>query len=120
METKAAKVLNEGDAVACFYMGKLQGIAKVERVTATQAILTNGNRLRRTEGAGCLDEIGAERWNHRAYYFATDEHRSELALRKARAKVMASIDSLRSAVATGGMEYVEKVATMFQPNPLKK
>jgi hypothetical protein len=120
MANETNKLLNEGDEVACCYMGKLQSIAKVARVTATQALLTNGTRLKRTEGAGWLDEVGAEKWNHRAFYFATDEHRKELALRDARAKVMAAIDALRSAVATGGVAYVEQVATLFQPNPLKK
>lgn len=97
--------INEGTEIAIYNSGKLIGIKKVERVTATQAILTNGTKLRRNN----LSEVGGETYSHASYELVTPAIRAEFELKRSRNVVLKRIEALNEAVKNGDMEFITKV-----------
>lgn len=113
-------LLNVGDEVACYYAGNINKIVKVARITATQSILPDGTKLRRgLVNSEDLREVGADAWSQRSFGVATDNDRHQLRLRVARQKVALALNQMVKAVESGSLEYVEAVAALINPNPLK-
>ena len=79
-----------GDKYYC-YTGygyrSIVGVYTVERITKTQLVLNNGDRLRITPSdMSYLKKVGSDSWSNASYYLETEEIKKEWELQKAREK----------------------------------
>ena len=96
--------IKEGLEIAVYSDGRLIGIKKVERVTATQLVLTTGVKLRHN-----LSVVGGETYSSAYYAHVTPAIREEYTLKRSRAVVAKKLEELNAAVKTGDLAYITSV-----------
>lgn len=105
-------ILNVGDVLYCSYYDKITEVAKIERVTATQAI-SKKYRFRREQNGILFKEMGAGRWSSSYWEIETPELKEQLKVQQLRYKLTKKIESLGKKVSEMELSELERALELL-------
>lgn len=109
--------LNQGDVVLKRQNGYFVAKMTVARVTATQAILNDGTRLKREHNGDYITEIGAYNWSRILYLFDSEQNRNDWEDQKKTKALKFLATSLSNHILTNavsiGIERLERVQAII-------